>query len=148
MFACKGQSSEGQTLLDGGLPGDPVKLALASDNKNYTSKHLLDHELPVHLQPLIDGVSTTLGHTEKHKLSSLLNEYQAVFMAPDGKLKRTTVAEHYINTGDAKPIRVPCRRIPMFKSPIIQKEIEKMLEQDVIEPSISPWNSPICLVTY
>ena len=108
---------------------------------------MLDHELPVHLQPLIDGVSTTLGNSEKHELSSLLNEYQDVFMAPDGKLKRTTVAEHYINTGDAKPIRVPCRRIPMFKRRIIQKEIEKMLEQDVIEPSTSYWNSPICLVT-
>ena len=34
----------------------------------------------------------------------------------------------------------------MFKHPIIQKEIEKMLEQDVIEPSTSPSNSPICLV--
>ena len=35
----------------------------------------------------------------------------------------------------------------MFKKPIVQNEIEKMLEQEVIEPSVSEWNSPICLVT-
>ena len=59
----------------------------------------------------------------------------------------TNLAEHYIDTGDTKPFKMPCHRIPMFKGPIIEQEIKKMLEQDVIEPSTSPWNSPICLVS-
>ena len=41
---------------------------------------------------------------------------------------------------------MPCRRIPLFKRHIVESEIKKMLDQGVIEPSTSPWNSPICLV--
>ena len=34
----------------------------------------------------------------------------------------------------------------MFKKPIVKAEIKKVLDQEVIEPSDSEWNSPICLV--
>lgn len=44
-------------------------------------------------------------------------------MPPDGKLGQTCLAEHYIDTGDHKPFKLPCNRIPLFKRPIIQKEI-------------------------
>ena len=80
-------------------------------------------------------------------MSTLIGEFSDIFIPPGGTLGRTNLAEHFIDTGDTKPIKMPCHRIPMFKRPIIEQEITKMLEQDVIEPSISPWNSPICLVS-
>ena len=83
---------------------------------------------------------------EKQKLSFLVGEFQDVFMSPDGKLGQTNLAEHYIDTGDTKPFKMPCRRIPLFKKHVVESEIKKMLDQDVIEPSTSPWNFPICLV--
>lgn len=89
----------------------------------------------------------TKFESEKQKVSQLLEEFQDVFMSPGGKLGQTCLAEHYIDTGDHKPFKLPCHRIPLFKRPIIEKEISKMLEQNVIEPSASPWNSPICLVS-
>ena len=64
-------------------------------------------------------------------------------MSPEAKLGQTNIAEHFIDTGDHKPFKLPCRRIPLFKRPIVQKEIQKILDQDIIEPSASPWNSPI-----
>ena len=73
-------------------------------------------------------------------------EFQDVFMSPDGQLKLTHLAEHYIDTGDTKPFKIPCRIIPMFKKPVVEAEINKMLDQNVIEPNNSAWNSPICLV--
>lgn len=58
----------------------------------------------------------------------------------------THLIEHQIDTGDAKPIRQ--RQYAL--SPAIQrqldKEIEQMLEMDVIEPSHSPWCSPLVMV--
>ena len=35
-------------------------------------------------------------------------------MTPGGNLNQTNLAEHFIDTGDAKPFKMPCRRIPLF----------------------------------
>ena len=116
-----------------------------SDTSKFTT-HSTHEELPDHLKPLVENASSELNDLEKQKLSSLIFEYQDVFMSPEGKLKQTSLAEHYIDTGDTRPFKVPCRRIPMFKRAIVEQEIKKMLDQDVIEPSNSAWNSPILLV--
>ena len=104
-------------------------------------------KLPDHLMPLVQGASENLSTTEKQRLTELIGDFEDIFVGPDGKLGQTNLAEHYIDTGDAKPFKLPARRIPMFKRPIVEKEVDRMLEQGVIEPSTSPWNSPICLVT-
>ena len=103
--------------------------------------------LPEHLLPLVQNTSKNLSPEEKQKVSTLISEFGDIFVGPDGQLGQTNLAEHYIDTGDTKPFKLPARRIPMFKRPIVEKEVDRMLEQGVIEPSTSPWNSPICLVT-
>ena len=67
--------------------------------------------------------------------------------SPEGNLGQTHLAEHVIDTWDHKPFKQPCHRKPLFKQPLVRQEVEKMLDQDIIEPSTSPWNSPICLVS-
>ena len=57
------------------------------------------------------------------------------------------MVEHYIDTRDAKPIKIPPRLTPLSQRKLIESEINKMLEEDVIEPSSSPWSSPILIVT-
>lgn len=63
---------------------------------------------------------------------------------PDGR--PTPLVEHRIDTGDAIPVKQ--RYYPV--SPVVQKAIDKeldsMLEAGIIEPSNSPWSSPILLV--
>ena len=103
-------------------------------------------KFPEFLQPLLDNLSTELDSEEREQVRGLLGEFQDVFKAPDGRLSQTDLAEHFIDTGDHKPFKQPCHRIPLFKQPLVRKEVQKMLDEDVIEPSISPWNSPICLV--
>ncbi|MCG7869005.1 MAG: retroviral-like aspartic protease family protein, partial [Candidatus Thiodiazotropha taylori] len=126
-------SSEGDTS-DLGKGVNPVDTSLKG-------------ELPDHLRNLVDESSANLCTGEKEKLQCLIHEFQDIFVGPDGQLGQTNLAEHFIDTGDAKPFKLPARRIPMFKMPVVNKELDRMLENDVIEPSSSPWNSPICLVT-
>ena len=76
-----------------------------------------EKELPSHLKSLDENTSSDLTETEKKKLSNLVFEFQDVFMSPDWQLKQTHLAEHYIDTGDTKPFKMPCRRIEEF--PII-----------------------------
>ena len=49
--------------------------------------------------------------------------------------------KHSIDTGNSKPIKIPPRRLTYAK-----KEISKMLDDDVIEPSDSPWSAALLLV--
>jgi hypothetical protein len=77
----------------------------------------------------------------------LILDYQDIFVGENGQLGRTGLTTHKIDTGNAKPIKLPARRVPLAKKQTIEDEVDKMLEQGVIEPSDSPWSAPVVLVT-
>ena len=54
--------------------------------------------------------------------------------------------KHNIPTSEAAPIRQPVRRISPNQRQEVQQLLNQMLEGEVIEPSASPWASPIVLV--
>lgn len=55
--------------------------------------------------------------------------------------------EHEISVlPGTKPIKQRYYPVSPFKQKIIDSEIEKMLAEGIIEPSKSPWSSPVCLV--
>lgn len=85
-----------------------------------------------------------LTSLEKRRLSIVIDKYKTLASKAPGL---TNLICHHIDTGDAKPIRQ--RQYAM--SPAIQKhlhkEIDQMLKDDIIEPSNSPWCSPIVMVT-
>ena len=70
-------------------------------------------------------------------------EYSDVF---DNKPGSTTLAEHRIETGSAKPVRQPPYRLPQAYLETVQKDLQAMEENGIIEPSNSEWASPIVLV--
>lgn len=61
------------------------------------------------------------------------------------KLGCTNLIEHEIKT-DIPPIKQRYYPVSPFMQQKIDKEIDKMLELDVIEPSTSGWSSPILMV--
>lgn len=91
-------------------------------------------------------MSNKLSIVEKNELENFLLQYSDIFVGPDGELGRTYLTAHKIDTGDAKPIKLPPRRLPIFQRDIAEREIESMLQKEVIKPSNSPWASPIVLV--
>ena len=114
--------------------------------KQNTDKQTTATELPEHLKPLVEKASDSLTDEQKQSLTDLLIQYGDIFVGPDGKVGRTDIVKHTIDTGDNHPFKLPMRRQPLAQKPIIENELEKMLEQGVIEPSESPWSSPILLV--
>ena len=54
--------------------------------------------------------------------------------------------EHDVNTGTARPVRLPPYRLPHAYRDTVKKEIEEMLQSGIIEPSSSEWSAPIVLV--
>ena len=60
---------------------------------------------------------------------------------------RTSLAEHVISTGPASPVRQHPYRLPYSRRATVRDELQKMLDMDIIQPSTSPWASPIVLDT-
>ena len=76
----------------------------------------------------------------------MITQYQDAFVRPNGLLGRTNLVKHQIHTGTARPIKQAPRRLPIAQKEAAEKEIEGMLANGIIEPSESPWSSPIVLV--
>ncbi|CAG2257611.1 unnamed protein product [Mytilus edulis] len=88
----------------------------------------------------------TFTEKEKQHLKELLQAYSDVFAKSADDLGRTNRVQHRINTGTAHPIRQAPRRLPLGKREIEKKEIVKMLDRGVIEPSNSPWSFRTVLI--
>ena len=102
--------------------------------------------LPGHMSSLLSECREDLQPQEYQKLSSFLKRYEDIFAAPDGKLGRTHLVEHTIDTGNSLPIKQRAWRLPFARRQVAEEEIQRMLREDVIEPSSSAWASPIVLV--
>ena len=94
----------------------------------------------------LDMKTGHLTPVEQQQLETLLASYADVFALESSELGTTGVVTHSIETGEQRPIRQQVRRTPFALRAKVDTLIQEMLEQDVIEPSGSPWASPIVLV--
>ena len=81
---------------------------------------------------------------QRLQIEKLLKEYQDRFAL---KLGKTTITTHKINTGDEKLISQRYYKVIEDKRIIIKKEIEKMLNEGIIQEANGTWSSPVVLVT-
>ena len=98
---------------------------------------------------LLNQLSTSfqeLTADQRTKATNFIGKYQDVFNYDKKSKGRTNVVRHKIDTGGARPIRQTARRLPLAKREEAEKIIEEMKTEGVIEPSNSPWASPVVLV--
>ena len=69
-----------------------------------------------------------------------------MFALNNSELNSTNLVQHHIETGDVNPIHQHARRIPFALREKVDKMVQDMLDQGVIQHSQSPWASPIVLV--
>ncbi|KAK8375638.1 hypothetical protein O3P69_008442 [Scylla paramamosain] len=53
---------------------------------------------------------------------------------------------HDVDVKGAPPIRQPPYRLNAEKREVLRQEVQRLLEQGLIEPSLSPWASPVVMV--
>lgn len=107
----------------------------------------LNSNIPEHLADLLVSSDSVLNEEQKLKFKNLLLRHKDVFAKSKCDLGVTNIVQHQINTGDSAPIKQAPRRLPILKRETVKDEIDKMLQNGIIEPSTSPWASPIVLVT-
>ena len=110
------------------------------------SEHEATEPTAVHRQTLweiVDRSEQCLSQEEKEQLFALLLEYHNLFATGAQDFGQTGRVKHTINTGTAQPIRQQMRRIPQFRRQEAKKLLDDMLDKGVIQPSDSPWASPV-----
>ena len=119
----------------------------------------------MHLQPFIAEVDTiqeeyavedmsevpvedlNLSHLSRKQQADLFSVLKKHHVWPQsGQLGTTHLVEHPIDVQGAHPVRQRPYRVPETKRQQIAKEIQKMLLSNVIQPSCSPWSSPVLLL--
>ena len=101
-------------------------------------------ELPEFLKPLVKNTSGDLKETALFGLTRLLYQYQDIFKSPDGQLGRTKLVQHRHRqccTNQTASQTFTC----LTTRKLVDKELEKMEAQGIIEPSDSPWSSPLVI---
>ena len=96
--------------------------------------------------PAVDLSQADLNDTQKASLWQLLLEYRSIFANHISELGLANVPPHVIDVGDARPVHRYPYRVSRARQEIIAKEIQTLLDNDIIEPSNSPWSSPILIV--
>jgi len=96
-----------------------------------------------------DHLSIDLGHLEEAQrleLTDLLSRHKGLFDGDEGTVGLVPGIKHQIDTGDAVPVCNRQWRLPQSTRQTIKEQCDSMLHAGVIEPSTSPWLSPVVLV--
>ena len=87
-----------------------------------------------------------LSAEEEQQLRALITEFADVFAFEDSELGCAIAVKHSIDTGGHPPIKQQPYRSPVIYREKISQMIDKMRADGIIQPSHSPWASPIVIV--
>ena len=123
------------------IPGRAVCSVSMEGNEDtgFREPKLTNSEILQNLQ----GKLSHLTVDEQSDMKKLLFEFQHLF--PDVP-SCTTCIYHDIDMGSATPCKQHSNRVNPIKLESLQKEVEYMLKNNIIEPSQSEWSSPCVLV--
>ena len=94
----------------------------------------------------VERAAANLTTSQRDKLYEALLCYEDVFAVDNSDLGCTNRLKHHINTGDAAPVRQPPRRISPHRQEEVTALLADMENRGIIQPSKSPWASPVVLV--
>ncbi len=134
--------SKGTTLAE--LESIPEGHAILALSQEFEIEPSPEHRRK--LWEMVEGAEQSLSHEEKAQLSALLLEYHTLLATGDDDLGRTAKVQHKIDTANSPPIRQSVRRMLQLRRQEAKKLLDDMLGRSVIQPSSSPWTSPVVLV--
>jgi len=77
---------------------------------------------------------------------TLLNQYPAVFSIPKGLPPNRPLNHKITLLPQSTPVNVKPYRYPDYQKNEIERQVQEMLQDQIIQPSTSPFSSPVLLV--
>ena len=127
---------------------DCVGQVAEKEEDTESEVRLENDQQPIKLQnsQILNVLGTKLSHlplVQRKELAEVITQYREVF--PDVPSK-TNLIEHDVDVGDSAPIKQHPYRVSPMKKELLDKEVQYMLKNDIIEESQSNWSSPCILV--
>ena len=105
------------------------------------------HEILEYLpSSTIKDNSNHLSLDQQQELQNFLEQHQSAFAKDLSQLGKTNLVQHEIPLESNTPIRQRAYHTAPIEQQFIKEEVENMLKQGLIQPSESPWASPVVLV--
>ncbi|XP_026415875.1 uncharacterized protein LOC113311250 [Papaver somniferum] len=90
--------------------------------------------------------ATTPPDDIQPQIAAVLDQFPTIFQTPTS-LPPVRAHDHHINlTPNASPTNLLPYRVPYIQKEVIEKLVHEMLQAGVIQPSHSPYSSPVILV--
>ena len=127
---------------------DCVGQVAEKEEDTESEVRLENDQQPIKLQnsQILNDLGTKLSHlpsVQRKELAEVITQYREVF--PDVPSK-TNLIEHDVDVGDSALIKQHPYRVSPMKKELLDKEVQYMLKNDIIEESQSNWSSPCILV--
>ena len=120
-----------------------VGLEAEKEEDTESDVRLGNDQPPIKLQnsQILNDLGTKLSHlpsVQRKVLAEVITQYREVF--PD-VLNKTNLIEHDVDVGDSAPIKQHPYRVSPMKKELLDKEVQYMLKNDIIEESQSNCSS-------
>ena len=140
--ACLGEAEEAEVLLFPEPEGSNLELA-----ETVTVKMTISGTDSWRKEKLLETIDLPeLSLPDAELLKEFLTHHHDVFSLVDGERGETDLVYMKIETGEASPKKQPPRRMPFAVRQEVAKQLKNMQQNGVIQPSHSPWSSPVVMV--
>ena len=89
----------------------------------------------------LERIDGNLSETERKKLAEMLVEQNECFAREGEALGQSQAFQHAIPTTENQPIHIRPYASAWKERQLVQDQVQEMLQQKVIEPSVSPWSA-------
>ena len=124
--------------------GSGYRINLDTEVAKLCNPLIIDDELPQALPSRsTDSNISDLPEITHPAVAQVVEEHKSLFSQQIG---RTNITHHFIDTGNAPPVKVQPRPIPFHYVDKVQKQLTDMVNEGIIRPSSSPWCAPAVYV--
>ena len=146
--------AEPVTAVDNGerIAKPPVGAdVLSEETEVWTERRVIELDQEecrndAHVQVVSDNLPPELDSDQQAAAKKFIHDCAELFSKSEYDIGRTSLVQHVIDTGLQRPFKQPLRRFALAHVEIIDKHVSEMLQNDIIEPAVSPWASNVVLV--
>lgn len=119
---------------------------IETDNLNNYAIYNIETKKGDREATLLQELNQEIPEIAKDETISLCKEFADIFALSFDKLSTNNFYKQKLKITDTNPVFIKNYRIPHAQKAEIKDQVNKMLENDIIEPSSAEYNSPILLV--